>query len=135
VFYWQPKGDETAAFIARTKNEDAVDFWYRNESGFGFNIVKDLKRITARTLVIHVSNDNWLMVANAERAAAEVKGAQFVSFSDPLAHYGVFRAAAVLPDVVKAFVEDRAVFSATSAPAGASRAGAATPLRPAGLSK
>jgi len=134
VFYWQPKGDETAAFIARTKSEDAVDFWYRNASGWSFNIVKDLKRITARTMVMHVTNDNWLMVANAERAAGEVKGAQFVSFPDPLAHYGVFRAAAVNPEVFKAFVEDRAVFGAAGA-AGGSRAGTAAAARPAGLNK
>jgi len=135
VFYWQPQGDETAAFIARTKNEDAVDYWYRNASAFGFNIINDLKRIKARTLVLHVSNDNWLMVANAERAAGEVKGAQFMSYPDPLAHYGVFRAAAVLPDVFKAFVEDRAVFGASGTPSGGARTGAAGPAKPAGLSK
>jgi hypothetical protein len=107
VFYWDPKGDETAAWIGRVKNEDAVDFWYRNESGFRHNVNKDLKRIKARTLVVHVTNDQWLMVANARKAAAAVPGATFVTLSDPTAHYGVFKAPNVLKETIGAFVENR----------------------------
>ena len=62
VFYWQPKGDETASWIARVKNEDAVDYWYRNNAGFNYNLNAELKRIKARTLVVHVETDQWLMV-------------------------------------------------------------------------
>jgi homoserine acetyltransferase len=107
VFYWEPKGDETAAWIGRVQSEDAVDYWYRNNGGFGYNINKELKRIKARTLVVHVQNDQWLMVQNARKAAAEVDGALFATLSDPGAHYGVFKAPNVLKDTIGAFIENR----------------------------
>src|SRR5512136_1678491 len=107
VFYWEPKGEETATYIARVKNEDAVDFWYRNEAGWGYNINKELKRIKARTLVVHVQNDQWLMVENARKAAAATPGGLFATLSDPGAHYGVFRAPNVLKDLLRSFLEDR----------------------------
>jgi homoserine acetyltransferase len=136
VFYWEPKGDQTATYIARTKNEDAVDYWYRNEGGFGYNINKDLKRIKARTLVVHVDTDQWLMVANARKAASQVNGAYFASFPDATAHYGVFKAPNILRDTIQAFVED--VFT-TKLPgiAGAGGGGAApvADAKPSGLAK
>ncbi len=107
VFYWEPKGEETATYIARVKNEDAADFWYRNEAGWSYNINKELKRIKARTMVVHVQNDNWLMVANARKAAAATPGAHFATLSDPQAHYGVFRALNVLRNTLGDFIEDR----------------------------
>lgn len=136
VFYWEPKGEETATYIARVKNEDAVDFWYRNEAGFGYNINKELKRIKARTLVVHVVNDNWLLVANARKAAEATPGALFATLSDPQAHYGVFRAPNVLKDLIGAFIEDRFTANLTGL-AGAGKAGAteAPPAKPAGLAK
>jgi len=136
VFYWEPKGEETATYIARVKNEDAVDFWYRNEAGFGYNINKELKRIKARTLVVHVVNDNWLLVANARKAAEATPGALFATLSDPQAHYGVFRAPNVLKDLIGAFIEDRFTANLTGL-AGAGKAGApdAAPAKPAGLAK
>jgi len=106
VFYWEPKGDQTATYIARTKNEDPVDYWYRNNSGFSYNINKELKRIKARTLVVHVANDQWLMVENARNAAKAVPGSAFATLTDPQAHYGVFRAPNVLKDTMSAFIED-----------------------------
>ena len=136
VFYWEPKGEETAAWIARVKNEDAVDYWYRNEAGFSYNINKELKRIKARTLVVHVQNDQWLLVANARKAAEATPGALFATLSDPGAHYGVFRAPNVLKDLIGAFIEDRFTANLTGL-AGAGKAGGAeaAPAKPAGLAK
>ncbi|WP_116135129.1 hypothetical protein [Tropicimonas sp. IMCC34043] len=132
VFYWEPKGNETAAFIERTKREDPNDFWYRNAAGFQYNINAELGRIDARTLVIHIENDKWLMVENARAAAAAVKGAGFLSFSDPTAHYGVFKAPNVLAEQVKSFVDN------TNIPASAAGGGGgmgAAPEKPSGFSK
>jgi homoserine O-acetyltransferase len=136
VFYWEPKGEETATYIARVKNEDAVDYWYRNEAGFGYNINQELKRIKARTLVVHVVNDNWLLVANARKAAEATPGALFATLSDPHAHYGVFRAPNVLKDLIGAFIEDRFTANLTGL-AGTGKAGSAeaAPAKPAGLAK
>lgn len=135
VFYWEPTGNETAAFIARTKNEDPNDFWYRNAAGFQYNINDELDRVSGRTLVIHVENDKWLMVENARAAAAKVPGAGFLSFSDPTAHYGVFKAPNVLAEQVKSFVDDTNI--PASAPGGGGGGGAmgAAPEKPSGFSK
>jgi pimeloyl-ACP methyl ester carboxylesterase len=134
VFYWEPKGDETATWIARVKNEDAVDYWYRNNAGFNHNYNAELKRIKARTLVVHVETDMWLMVDNARQAAAAVPGAAIATLSDPTAHYGVFKAPNVLKDTIKSFVDDSFT---TSLPGigGGSRGGGAAPAKPAGLAK
>lgn len=134
VFYWEPKGDETAAWIGRVKSEDAVDYWYRNNGGFSYNINKELKRIKARTLVVHVQNDQWLMVQNARKAAAEVPDALFATLSDPGAHYGVFKAPNVLKDTIAAFIENRFTGKLPGIGGGDGEAGGA-PGKPAGLAK
>ena len=134
VFYWEPKGDETSAWIGRVKNEDAVDYWYRNASGFKYNINKELKRVKARTLVVHVQNDQWLMVENARKAAAAVPGALFATLSDPGAHYGVFKAPNVLKDTIGAFIEDRFTANLPGLGGGGGGGGAA-PAKPSGLAK
>jgi homoserine acetyltransferase len=137
VFYWEPKGEETATYIARVKNEDAVDFWYRNAAGWGYNINKELKRIKARTMVVHVQNDQWLLVANARKAAAATPGAQFSTLSDPQAHYGVFRALNVLKDLLGGFIEDRFTpnLAGLAGAAAAGGAAAAPAAKPSGLAK
>ena len=136
VFYWEPKGEQTLTYINRTKNEDPVDYWYRNDSGFSYNINKELKRIKARTLVVHVDTDMWLMVDNARKAAQAVPGAYFASFPDATAHYGVFKAPNILRDTIKAFVEDSFTASLPGiAGAGGGAAPAAAEAKPAGLAK
>lgn len=136
VFYWEPTGNQNAAFLARTQNEDPVDYWYRNESAFNYNVNKELKRIKARTLVVHVDNDNWLIVDNARKAAEAVEGAAFASFSDPTAHYGVFRAPNVLKDTISAFVENRFTTSLPGIGGGGGGGGSqAAAEKPAGLAK
>jgi hypothetical protein len=136
VFYWEPKGDQSLTWINRTKNEDPVDYWYRNEGGFSYNINKELKRIKARTLVVHIDNDNWLMVANARKAAEQVNGAYFASFADPTAHYGVFKAPNVLRDTVQAFVEDNFTTKLPGVGGGGGGGATAAPAaKPSGLAK
>jgi homoserine O-acetyltransferase len=135
VFYWEPKGEETAVWIARVKNEDAVDYWYRNSAGFNHNFNKELKRIKARTLVVHVTNDQWLLVDNARKAAAAVPGAAFATLSDPQAHYGVFRAPNVLADTIKAFIDNDFTASLPGVGGGSSGGGGSAPAKPAGLAK
>jgi homoserine acetyltransferase len=135
VFYWQPKGDESITYINRVKAEDPVDYWYRNDSGFNYNINKELKRIKARTLVVHVDNDQWLMVENARKAAGEVKGAYFASFPDPGAHYGVFKAPNILRSTIQSFAEDNFTVSLPGVGGAGAAATAAPAAKPAGLSK
>jgi len=111
-----------------------VDYWYRNNAGFNYNLNAELKRIKARTLVVHVETDQWLMVANARKAAAAVPGASVATLSDPTAHYGVFKAPNVLRDTIKAFVDDSFTVSLPGV-GGGSRSGSAAPQKPAGLAK
>ena len=136
VFYWEPKGDQSVTYINRVKAEDPVDYWYRNEGGFKYNINKELKRIKARTLVVHVDNDQWLMVENARKAAAAVPGASFASFPDPGAHYGVFKAPNILRATISAFVEDSFTTSLPGIGGGTASAPAQAPAaKPSGLAK
>lgn len=134
VFYWEPAGAQTAAWLVRTRSEDPNDYWYRNAGGWTYNINDELHRIKARTLVIHIDNDQWLMVRNAYEAAQKVAGAGFLSFPDPTAHYAVFKAPNVLHDQVKSFVDNTALLSIRAPGAGAG-GGAAPAAQPAGLSK
>ncbi|HDI78006.1 MAG TPA: hypothetical protein ENF54_00025 [Desulfobacteraceae bacterium] len=50
------------------------------------------KDIKAKTLIVHVKNDQWLRYKMAEKSASMIKGAKLVGFESPLAHYAVFRA-------------------------------------------
>ncbi len=135
VFYWQPTGDEGATLKQRAKDYDAVDLWYRNRAGFPLNVNKELGRIKARTLVVHVENDQWLVVDKARASAAAVPGALFTSFRHNLAHYAVFRAPNQQRDLIGAFIEDKVVVGPGGAVSAGSTPGRAAPGRPAGLSK
>jgi pimeloyl-ACP methyl ester carboxylesterase len=91
IFYWQPP-NETAGSrqIALAKQFDAVDLVWRNRVGETHNINALLGRIEARTLVMHISNDQWLNYKLAESAVDRVPGAQLIAEESPVAHYGVF---------------------------------------------
>jgi len=101
---------------------------------FTYNINNELKRIKARTLVVHVQNDQWLMVENARKAAAAVPDALFATLSDPGAHYGVFRAPNILSDTIGAFIENRFTAKLPGLGGGDGEGGGA-PGKPAGLAK
>ncbi|MGY4306366.1 homoserine O-acetyltransferase [Bradyrhizobium sp. USDA 4369] len=91
VFYWEPPNETAASsVISRAKLYDAVDLVWRNRVGETHNVNPYLGRIQARTLVMHITNDQWLNFKLAERAVDRVPGAQIIAEESPVAHYGVF---------------------------------------------
>lgn len=91
VFYWNPPTPQAGASVnKRALLFDAVDLLWRNRAGETYNINDQLKRITARTLVMHIDNDQWLTFDRAKRTVDLVPGADFVHEKSPVAHYGVF---------------------------------------------
>ncbi|WP_024281139.1 alpha/beta hydrolase [Xanthobacter sp. 126] len=91
VFYWNPPNPQAGSSIAaRSLLFDAVDLLWRNRAGETYNINAELKRIKARTLVMHIENDQWLTFDRAKRTVEKVPGADFVHEKSPVAHYGVF---------------------------------------------
>src|SRR5215813_12427651 len=73
VFYWEPPNTKAGSSVAnRAKLYDAVDLVWRNRVGEIHNINNDLGRIRSRTLVMHISNDNWLNFKLAERAVEKI---------------------------------------------------------------
>jgi len=96
VFTWKedPRlGKNAGANLARMATQfDAVDLWYRDTVGELHNVDKLLPGMKARSLVVHVDNDMWLMSSDARNAAEQIPGGMYVGFSDPTAHYAVFKA-------------------------------------------
>ena len=91
VFYWDPPNEKAgSSVINRAKLYDAVDLVWRNRVGEQHNINADLGRIQSRTLVMHITNDNWLNFKLAEKAVDNIPGADLISEESPVAHYGVF---------------------------------------------
>jgi len=91
VFYWTPPNDKAGSSVAaRALLFDAVDLIWRNRAGETYNINADLGRIRSRTLVMHISNDNWLNFTLAKKAVERIPGADLLSEDSPVAHYGVF---------------------------------------------
>lgn len=109
VFYWDAKGNEGASQKAKAAIFDAVDLIYRNRAGGPPVSIQDrLGQIKARTLVLHVENDQWLVSDFARQSAQKIPGAQFASFGDNYAHYAVFKAAETLKNdpLVNTFLRD-----------------------------
>lgn len=106
VFYWEPKGDEGANLISKAKDFDVDDLIFRNQTLDGYDINDQLGRIKAKTLILHVKNDQWLRYILAEGAASKIKGAKLVGFEHPLAHYAVFRGPNVCKDAVIEFFKE-----------------------------
>ena len=100
VFTWEPDARMGPNAGANLKNLakifDGVDLWYRDTVGEIHNVNKLLPQIKARTLVVHIENDQWLISDKAKASAQAIPGGQYVSFSDPTAHYAVFKALNVL---------------------------------------
>jgi homoserine O-acetyltransferase len=91
VFYWEAPNPKAGSSVTnRAKLYDAVDLVWRNRAGENHNLNADLGRIRSRTLVMHISNDNWLNFKLAEKAVDRIPGADLVSEESPVAHYGVF---------------------------------------------
>jgi homoserine O-acetyltransferase/O-succinyltransferase len=106
VFYWKPTGEEGANLISKAKDFDVIDLLYRNQAGSQFNIFDQLARIKAKTLILHVKNDQWLRFPLAEENAQKIAGAKLEAFESPLAHYAVFQAPNVLKDKIEVFFKE-----------------------------
>ncbi|OYX11001.1 MAG: alpha/beta hydrolase, partial [Rhizobiales bacterium 32-66-8] len=90
VFYWKPPTPQAGAAVnSRALLFDAVDLLWRNRAGETYNINAELGRIKARTLVMHIENDQWLTFDRAKRTVEKVPGADFVHETSPVAHYGM----------------------------------------------
>ena len=102
VFTWEADpsmGKDAGANLKNLANMfDAVDLWYRDTVGEIHNINKLLPGMKARTLVVHVDNDQWLTSDKARAAAQAIPGGQYVGFKSPIAHYAVFKAPNELKD-------------------------------------
>lgn len=100
VFVWKEDsrlGPNTGANLKRMASQfDAVDLWYRDTVGELHNVDKLLPGMKTRTLVAHVDNDLWLMGSDARKASETIPGGLYAGFSDPIAHYAVFKAPNVL---------------------------------------
>jgi homoserine acetyltransferase len=96
VFSWQPDPrmgkDAGANLQGLAKTFDAVDLWYRDTVGEIHNVNALLPGMKARTLVVHVDNDQWLISDKARAAAQAIPGGQYVGLTSPIAHYAVFSA-------------------------------------------
>jgi len=103
VFYWNAKGDEGAALVSKAKDYDVNDLLYRNWGMEAFDINDQLGRIKAKTLILHVKNDQWLRYIMAEQTASKIQGAQLVGYEHPLAHYAIFRGPNICKDAVLNF--------------------------------
>jgi homoserine O-acetyltransferase len=91
VFYWDPPNEKAGTSVTnRAKLYDAVDLVWRNRVGEIHNVNPYLGRIQARTLVMHITNDQWLNFKLAEKAVERIPGADLISEESPVAHYGVF---------------------------------------------
>ncbi|MGO9118712.1 MAG: hypothetical protein ACLQPD_14035 [Desulfomonilaceae bacterium] len=106
VFYWDPKGDEGLTLRQKALEYDVNDFILRNGYNGKFDINEHLPSIKVPSLILHVQNDLWLRVGLAEESAKRIPGARFASFSDPMAHYAVFRAPHALKEEVLSFFKE-----------------------------
>lgn len=106
IFVWEPKGDRGANLISQGKDYDVNDLLYRNQAGDDFDIRNQLPGVKAKTLIIHVKNDQWLRYVLAEEAAKKIPGAKLEGFENPLAHYAVFQAPNVLQEQIKGFFKE-----------------------------
>jgi pimeloyl-ACP methyl ester carboxylesterase len=91
IFYWSPPNpDASKSVIARAKIFDAVDLVWRNRTGELHNVNAQLGRVEARTMVMHITNDQWLNYKLAQKAVERLPGADLLAEESPVAHYGVF---------------------------------------------
>ena len=91
VFYWIPPNDKAGSSVTnRAKIYDAVDLVWRNRVGEIHNLNPYLGRVQARTMVMHITNDQWLNFKLAEKAVDRIPGADLIAEESPVAHYGVF---------------------------------------------
>lgn len=86
---------------------DANDLIYRNRAQTMFNVEPYLSKIQARTLIIHISTDQWLYLHLAKRAKEKIAGSKLLSFPDKMGHYAVFKALAVYKKEIRQFLNKK----------------------------
>lgn len=96
VFTWESEprmGENAGASLRRMANDfDAIDLWYRDTVGEKHNLNALLPQMKPRTLIMHIENDQWLISDRAREASVATPGGLYSEFSDPIAHYAVFKA-------------------------------------------
>lgn len=112
VFRWDVPLEKLAWCNSKAKAYDAADLWYRNMKWSDYDIYPDLNKIKARTLVIHIKNDQWLIYSRAEKAAASIPGASIIGFESALAHYAVFQVPEKLENEIAEFLGGKAAKAA-----------------------
>lgn len=105
VFSWDKREEMGRDLLSKSKNYDVNDLLHRNKTIFTFDIEQYIERIKAKTLILHVENDQWFRVINARKAAKLIKGSSIYTFESPLSHYGIIRAPNKLKDKVLPFLE------------------------------
>lgn len=106
VFYWNPQRGQNSGLEIPAQDYDVNDLLYRNQAGDGYDIHDDLSRIQAKTLIIHVANDQWLRLIQAQKTAAAIRDARLLSFESPMAHYGGFTAPNVMKPEIEAWFKE-----------------------------
>lgn len=106
VFYWEPKDGAGEKLAKKADDFDVNDLLFRNMAIETYDINAYLSAIKAKTLILHVKSDQWLMYSAAEEAAKKIPGAKFAAFDSPLAHYAIFRAPNVLKKEVTEFLKE-----------------------------
>jgi len=106
VFALQMHGKEGALLVPYGRNYDAVDLLYRNRAGETLDVTGELRRIRARTLILHVADDHWVRLCMARKAQERIPGSRLCAFEHPLGHYALFRAPSVFRDAIRSFLEE-----------------------------
>src|SRR4029079_1023201 len=85
IFYWSPPNpDASKSVIARAKIFDAVDLVWRNRTAELHNVNAQLGRVEARTVVMHITNDQWLNYKLAQKAVERLPGADLLAEESPV---------------------------------------------------
>lgn len=106
VFSWDKGGDYGANLQRRADDMDANELILRNEAIHSYDLTPHLAGIRAKTLIIHVVNDQWLLLAPTQEAARRIPGAKLATFESPLAHYAGAAGPNSVRGEVEAFLKD-----------------------------
>lgn len=106
VFYWEPKKGESTGLVEKAKDYDVNDLLMLNRALSSYDINEYLDKIKAKTLILHITNDQSLRFAKAKEAVRKIPGAKLAHFESPLAHMAIFRAPNRLKTDVRAFFRE-----------------------------
>ena len=106
VFYWEPKEGEGTKLLEKAQDYDVNDLLMLNRALRSYDINEHLDKIKAKTLILHITNDQSVRLVKAREAAGKISGAKLVHFESPLAHMAIFRAPNRLKADVNAFFKE-----------------------------